>query len=134
MTLSNQPVPTSLRRLFLLDAAGACLSALLLGWVLPSFQPLIGLPEHLLHLLALGACVLAVYSGSCFLFPVLSRSPQMRLLSVLNGLYLCLSLVVVLLHTGQMKLLGYLYFSGETALVLFLIRTEWKAAQQTNRS
>ena len=78
MTLSNQQVPITLRTLFLLDAAGACLSAALLGLLLPRFQTLIGLPVPQLYWLALGACVLAVYSGSCFLFAAFARPFQMR--------------------------------------------------------
>lgn len=129
MTLSNQPVPTTLRRLFLLDAAGACLSAALLGLLLPRFQPLIGLPLQQLYWLALGACILAVYSGSCFLFAAFARPLQMRLLALFNGFYLLISLGVVLMYAGQMKPFGYLYFAGETALVLLLVATEWKASR-----
>ncbi len=129
MTLSNQPVPITLRRLFLLDATGACLSAALLGLLLPRFQQLIGLPLQQLYWLALGACILAVYSGSCFLFAAFARPFQMRLLALLNGFYLMISLCVVLMHTAQMKPFGYLYFAGETALVLLLVATEWKASR-----
>ena len=52
----------TVKQVFLLDAAGAALSVVLLGVVLPAVQPSIGMPGVVLDALALWATACLVYS------------------------------------------------------------------------
>lgn len=55
------------KRLFVMDATGALISAVLLGIVLPYFEVYIGMPLLILYVLAGVALALSLYSLGCFL-------------------------------------------------------------------
>ncbi len=120
----------TIKKLFLLDALGALLSAFFLGVLLPLFQVYVGVPLFLLYILAMLAAGLALYSFSCFL--LVKRKRYLHLLSMLNAAYCAFTLCLVILYFSAITGLGLAYFSIEILLILILIRTENKAAKQLN--
>ena len=116
------------RQLFLIDALGATLSALLLGGVLVYFRELIGLPQRTLYLLAGLAALFAVYSFICFWWAPVNWRPLLRLIAMVNLLYCCLTAVLVFLHQN-VTALGIAYFVAEIIIVVSLALYEWRTAQ-----
>lgn len=116
------------QKLFLIDALGALLSALMLGGVLVYFRELIGLPQRILYLLAGLAALFAVYSFTCFLRTPVNWRPYLRLIATVNLLYCCLTAVLVFLYQ-DVTALGIAYFVAEIIIVVSLAIYEWRTAQ-----
>lgn len=120
------PIPR-LRTLLLADALGACLSAVLLGLVLPAFDERFGMPRQTLYGLALIAAVFALHG---FLgWRVSGPAPKVWLRRILfaNILYCGLTAGMVAWHYPVLTSLDLLYFPAEIALILVLVRVEWQA-------
>lgn len=116
------------RQLFLLDGAGAILSAFLSGVVLVMYQFAIGMPIWVLKILALMACGFAVHSLYCY-FRVTTRWRfHLKIVAITNLLYCCLTAVLVIYFCKELTLLGILYFVLEMALVSGLAYWEYKVA------
>jgi len=119
-------------QLFLLDGAGALLSAFMLGVVLVSLQPMIGMPISTLYLLAAIPC--------CFIFFDIYHSIKksitgqpLRIICILNLAYCCLSLVMSILHRETLTAWGWIYIIGECLLILMIARLEWLVAGELDR-
>ncbi len=117
------------RRLFLIDAVGAALTASLLLFVLGPFEQFFGMPMTVVEWLAGIAAVFAVYSLACFaLFP--SRwSIFLRIIASANTAYCFLTLTLALIHQTTLTVLGWAYFVGEVLIVISLVRYEVKATK-----
>ena len=115
------------KKLFLIDGAGALTSAFFLGIILVHFNSLFGMPVPVLYILALLACVFAVYSLSCFF--LLKRNWRTFLLpiAIINALYCCLTLALVIYFFSQLTTLGILYFVGEILIIIGLVSVEFSA-------
>lgn len=116
------------RRLFLLDGGGALLSALLLGLVLPSIQPLIGMPVKVLYLLAALPVGFAVYDILCYLRQDLRPAPWLRGIAFANLGYCVLSIGMLVHHFPQLTALGVAYFVGECVIVVAIAYLELRTA------
>lgn len=106
------------RRLFLADSLGALLSAALLG-LLACFEGFFGLRAGL----AGGACVLAAYSGSCFLRHPRNVRPWLALMIAANAAYAGVSAGVLLFFPPQ-RIWGQLYLAAELAVLALLLYAE----------
>lgn len=115
-------------RLLLVDAAGATLSAFMLGVVLVSAQRLVGIPTTTLYLLAAIPILFAVFD----LIGYRSKSPELFLrgISILNVLYCGLSLSLTVGHRDSVTVLGWLYIVVELSIVLALATTQWQTARK----
>lgn len=103
---------------FLFDALGALLSALLLGLVLPSLQEYIGMPGSVLYSLAGIACIFLLFSSACYFFV---REPWLPFLNIIigaNSVYTIISASLVFFYFQDLTIYGIGYFVLEI-LVLF---------------
>ncbi len=119
------------RKLFLIDCLGAMVSAVMLAVVLPKFESLLGMPSYILHLLALPACAFAVYSLFCFWRTPTNWRPYMRLIALLNLLYCCLTLGLVIYLYPQLTIWGIAYFVGEMTIIAALAMFEFRTAAKS---
>lgn len=126
MTLHRVLINLTPRQLFRLDALGALLTALLLGVVLPAFQPLFGMPVNVLHVLAGIAVVFFLYSLSCHFRAGEKWRPLLRAIALANLAYCFLTMGLVVYWWEQLTVLGVLYFVGEAGIVLGLAGVELK--------
>ncbi|MEM6771982.1 MAG: hypothetical protein AAF597_15495 [Bacteroidota bacterium] len=124
---SALPLTMLPRNLFLLDATGALLSALLLGVVLPLLHEAIGIPLNTLYWLAALALVFAVYSFTCYYRAPENWRPYLRFIACVNLLYCCLTAGLVFLHEEN-TVFGVLYFVGEIIVVVILALFELRFA------
>ena len=116
MTLDGKSV-------FLLDGAGALLSLLLLGLVLPLLQTWVGMPINVLFLLAVWALGYGIYSFSCYGFAK-NRRFWLRNLIIANLVYCAATLGLVIFHYEVMTLLGMVYFGLEAVVIFAVVSVE----------
>lgn len=119
----------SARKLFLLDALGASLSAVLLGGALTTFYSSFGMPVPKLYILAAMAATLAVYSfWNYFVFPQNWRL-FLRIIALANCFYCGFTLSLVIRNFSELTTLGRAYFIGELLIVLGLATVEYRKSR-----
>ncbi|MCI4670620.1 MAG: hypothetical protein MRZ79_20970 [Bacteroidia bacterium] len=124
MRLQQYILDAKPKTLFLIDALGALLSAVLLGVVLVEFQSYIGMPKEILYRLAFLAGIFAAYSFFCYA-RIKARWPIfLRIIAITNILYSILTMGLVFYLHNDMTLLGYLYFILEVIIVVTLALAE----------
>lgn len=114
------------RRVFLIDALGALLTALSLSFVLVPLETYFGMPDSSLYLLSAIAFCLFIYSLSCYKFVKSHFKPFLATLVVINSLYCFISIGFVLKAYTLLTSLGKAYFLLEIIIIATLIRVEWK--------
>ena len=117
-----------LRKLFLLDGAGAMLSAFLLGIVLVKLERLFGIPKTALYVLAALPCFFAIYDFYCYFRIEKHLEKFLMGIAIANLLYCCLSLGLALYHYQEILFLGWVYIIGEIIIVVTLAIIELRIA------
>lgn len=117
-----------IRRLFLIDGLGACLSAAALGLLLAPRASWVGLPAPLLYGLGGIAGVFALYSLGCWRLLRGSGRPFLAGIAAANLAYALLTAGLVIRFRGQLTALGLVYFLLELAVLAVLVRAELRAA------
>lgn len=123
------PFTKSIKSLFLLDAIGATVSTVFLGFVLVIFNAYIGMPISTLYLLAGIAAGFMLYSWSCYTVPRWQTSRSIKVIGALNLSYSFLTLGLVIFHFNELTLPGISYFVGEIIILWILVSFEWRASQ-----
>ena len=113
------------KTLFLIDALGATLTALILGSVGLFFEGLFGMPSDILLILAWIALVYAFFSYSKALKPRTNWKKPLKTIALLNMAYCLLTLVFLLSHHEVISLLACVYFSIEIAIISLLAGFEF---------
>lgn len=114
----------SAKRLFLIDGLGALLSAFFLGIVLVSLNEAIGMPVNVLYLLAFLACTFSVYSLVCARCTPENWRPFLMAIAIVNLLYCCLTVSLVVFYYQELTILGLLYFTFEILIIVILATAE----------
>ena len=120
--------PQVRRKLFLLDACGAALTAFFLFFVLRPFYGYFGMPTHVLAILAVIALGFLVFSGVCFLRLKKNWTPFLRAISFGNASYCVLTAVLMFVCFDRLTSLGVAYFTAEIALIVVLVYIELRVA------
>ena len=115
------------RRLFLIDALGALLSAFMLGGVLVNFTNIIGMPVNVLYILTFFPVLFFFFSLSCYVFTLPTR-PYLKIIAIANLLYCCLTLSLMIYLSSAITHWGLLYFGIEIIIVLTLAFWEYHIA------
>jgi hypothetical protein len=118
--------------LFLLDSLGALLSAFLLGVVLPSFEPIFGMPRQVLYGLAALAGLFAIYSFWNYRWFKENWRPYLRGIAIVNLLYCGLTAALVIYFREELTKLGLLYFLLEMVVIIVLVMLEFKTTARKN--
>lgn len=116
------------RKLFYTDAAGAALTALSLGFVLPHFETFFRIPANVLYLLAGIAACFAVYSVCCGYFLPSNWRRYLKIIAIANLLYCMASIVLVWLYLSRISVWGLVYFTGEVIIIAVLLTCELRFA------
>jgi len=117
------------RKLLVVDAGGAALSAFLLGVVLVRFEGFFGIPSPTLYLLAAVPCGFVVWDV-VFASAHRNKALGLRGIALLNSAYCLLSLGLMVTHLEVVTIWGWAYVLGELGLVLGLAWLEWQVAAQ----
>jgi hypothetical protein len=122
------------RSIFIIDGIGAILTSLFMFFLLAPNHDFIGIPKH--HLVTFGkiAVVLGFYSFSTF-FGFKRPGPLFfYLISFFNLGYLLYTTTILIHQIHLVKIWGWLYFSGEIAILFALIVVEWQTARNVSSS
>ena len=113
------------KKLFLLDAIGATITALLLSQLLARLQSFFGMPKNILHGLAAIAVCFAIYSFTCY-FKAIEKNWKllMKGIAVANTLYCLITLTLVIYLYNTLSWIGIAYFIGEIMVIFILVRIE----------
>ena len=114
--------------MLLVDSAGALLSALMLGVVLTTLEPLFGMPPAVLYPLAAIAAVFCLYSSLSFFLGGENWRPLLKGIAIANLLYCCLTIGLVIYLLEALTTLGILYFAAEVVVVVLLASLELRIA------
>lgn len=112
------------RKIFLLDSAGALLTAILLFDMLAYFEEYFRVPVHMLNALAATAFLFSVYSFCCYFFSGEKWKMLLRIIITANVLYACATLVLMFVLRKEITGLAVLYFSLESAVIAALVFLE----------
>lgn len=119
---------TNPKKVFLIDAIGALISAFFLGIILVQFNSQIGMPIKTLYILAVLPCFFTVYSFSCYFFLKRNWRPFLRGIAIANSMYCFSTIGLMIFHFQELSGLGLFYFIAELIALLVLIRFEFKVA------
>lgn len=114
------------KTLFLIDSIGALVTGFFLFAILGTFNEYFGAPLAALTFLSLLAVMFFFYSISCFLFVKSNWHFFIRVISIANLLYCCLTLVLVIYYFQSLTLLGIVYFLAEIVVICALVFVELK--------
>ena len=118
-------------QLLLIDAAGASLSAFLLGIVLTRFESTFGMPSNTLYLLALLPCLFAVYDLISYMLVTKDHAPYLKGIAFANWMYCATSFGFAVYHHQKLTTLGWSYFLVEIFIVAFLAGIEFRVASNS---
>jgi hypothetical protein len=121
---------SKLKRLLLVDAAGAFLTAILLITVVAGLQAYFGMPRQVVYILALLACLYGTYSLCCYFFLKNNQAPYLKLIAVANLIYCCVIVGLLFNFYQQLTVLGLIYFSAEVMIICVLALIEFKATRE----
>jgi len=115
------------KKVFLIDASGALITAIVLFGILIQFEPLFGMPREVLYVLSGIAFFLFLYSILCYLLIKKRWIAFIGLLMILNLSYIFISLGMVIRYYENLTKIGVLYFMIELIVIGFVIRLEYGA-------
>ncbi|WP_435263548.1 hypothetical protein [Tenacibaculum sp. nBUS_03] len=119
-------VKTHPKRIFLIDAFGALLTAILLFGILAQLEQYFGMPQKIVYLLSGIAFCLFIYSMCCNKFIKSNWSTFLRILIISNIIYSLISLGMVIKYYEKITELGCIYFILELIIIGLIIITEYK--------
>ncbi len=109
--------------IFLIDASGALLSAVLL-WIISLLHSFFAVPETLFQQLIYIPLVFACYSFGCAYINPRAWKRWLSIIVVSNILYALYSLVLAYKHSNELTTLGISYFISEALIIFALVSLE----------
>ncbi len=113
--------------IYQIDAAGALVSACLLGVVLVKFESIFTMPKHVLQALSIAACVLALHSFLSY-YLIKNKRYYLKVLALVNTVYCCVTIRLVIYFNNVITIWDWGYFIVEIMVVLWLSSMEWRAS------
>ncbi len=117
------------KMLFVIDGFGAMLSAFLLGFVLVTFESLIGIPSKTLYVLASIPICYIFYDVYSYNLPTQKVSVFLKGIAILNMLYCFISIGFAYYHMNTITMLGCLYIIVEIMILGILISVQYRIAK-----
>lgn len=116
------------RKLFLIDGAGALLTAAM-NILLIRFEEYIGMPVGMLYYLLAAAFTFAFFSFICYCTNPANPSLPLKIVAIANALYCLTTLLLMLVFYERLRIIGLAYFSVEIVVMTLLIGMEWTTAK-----
>lgn len=105
---------------FLADSIGALVSVFMLGFILPRFESVFGMPKRVLLILAGIAFFFFLFSLLHSIFKPKDWKTSMVIIAILNLGYCCLTLFLVIYFLEDLTRFGLVYFMVEIFVILIL--------------
>ena len=119
------------KNLFLIDSAGAFLTAFSLSVIVSSFNEYFGMPQRVLNFLSVIALIFCLYSLTCYFLAGKNWQPFLKAIITANLLYCCLTLALIIYNYQMLTFLGILYFIAEIIIICSLVIVELKTISQS---
>jgi hypothetical protein len=115
------------RKLFLLDASGALISCLLIGFLQIPHVEVFGIPPSAFRILLILAIGLMLFSSLCYFFLNTAQLKSfLRKLAWMNTTYLFITLFFIIQYSHQIRMAGWVYYSLEVMVMSLLIVVEYR--------
>jgi hypothetical protein len=115
------------RKLFLLDASGALISCLLIGFLQIPHVEVFGIPPTAFRILLILAIGLMLFSSLCYFFLNTAQLKSfLRKLAWMNTTYLFITLFFIIQYSHQIRMTGWIYYSLEVMVMSLLIVVEYR--------
>ena len=122
------------KRLFLIDGLGAILSAFFLGVVLVKFETIFGVPVAVLHFLAIIPLIFLIYDIYSYRKGHLKIGFLLKGIAVLNLIYCCISIGLIVYHFNTVKMLGWAYILIEITIIILIATFEFNLGLKITKS
>ena len=124
---------TNPKKLFLMDALGAMISAVLLGIVLVKLEDVFGIPRKTLYFLAGLPILFTVYDLICLTKDKSNVGPFLKVIGIVNIVYCCISIGTTVYHFKTITIFGYLYIIIEVIITFSLALFEYKIGNKVSK-
>jgi hypothetical protein len=115
------------RKLFLLDASGALISSLLIGFLQIPHVEVFGIPPSAFRILLILAIGLMLFSSLCYFFLNTAQLKSfLRKLAWMNTTYLFITLFFIIQYSHHIRMTGWIYYSLEVMVMSLLIVVEYR--------
>lgn len=115
------------RKLFLLDASGALISCLLIGFLQIPHVEVFGIPPSAFRILLILAIGLMLFSSLCYFFLNTAQLKSfLRKLAWMNTTYLFITFFFIIQYSHQIRMTGWIYYSLEVMVMSLLIVVEYR--------
>lgn len=111
------------RQIFLIDASGALLSALLL-WIISLLHSFFAVPETLFQQLIYVPLVFAFYSFACACINMPNWKPWLSIIAAGNFVYALYALVLAYKYSNELTAWAIIYFVAEALVIFTLVYLE----------
>ena len=114
------------KKVFLMDAWGAIISLFSFWSILYPLEIYFGVPKTVLLKLSIIAICLFIYSFASFKLIKQNHKPFLKIIILLNSLYILFSIGLIFYYFKQLSFLGISYFVIEIAVILGVLFVEVK--------
>lgn len=118
------------KKLFLFDAFGAYVTALMLGLVLVRFESFFGIPPSALYILAAIPMFYVLYDLAAYFFSNEKNALFLKGIALLNLLYCFISVGMAINHAETITSFGWIYIIVEVIIIVVLSIFELKVAKK----
>lgn len=118
------------RRLFLIDAVGAAVTALLLWQLIGRFPQLFGVPLFWIRWLSRIAIVYSTYSLLCYIIRPGFAGKFLKIIATANIIYCAIILLMIVTNFNSLSALAIAYFIVEIGVIGYLAYKELKTAKK----
>ncbi len=112
------------RKLFLIDACGAALTAFFIGIAMPALPQWFNVPVKLLYALSGIAVLFALYSAVCYAVLRSGFGPYLLAIGCANLVYCMATAAVLTTHFSQFSVYSSIYFMLEVIVIMLLVYIE----------
>lgn len=116
-------------RLFLNDAIGALLTALIHGFLLSRLTELTGIPRVPLITLSFVALTYAIYSATCYFLNSDNWRLLMKIIAFANICFCIATTILMIYYRSEITLIAVVFFVGEIALISVIAAMEFVTAK-----
>ena len=121
------------RKVILIDAFGAMLSAFIFGVLGFRFQSLFGISQSALYILAAFPCSFFLFDLFCYLKHTGRYvGTGMRVIGIANLTYCCLSVIMLIYHWASLTAYALVYMTLELFIVSALALLELEISKSVN--
>lgn len=124
----NQP-----KKLLLLDAMGAFITATFIGVVMRNHIDIFGLPPQEAVVMTFIAYSFFCFSGICYLLVQNKQYKYIYIIASANSLYILLSFFIFLNHFKDLTPFGIVYLISEIVTIILLVTLEFSVAKKLQK-